>query len=328
MNSHVDRSSLTGPFASRLGEPLGAAEGMLRPAAPGKNVRIAIAIATVGRPEVLAQVAPHWLGQTRAPDVVLIAAVTPADIGDLPSKFPAITCLMAPKGLPAQRNAALTALRQHADVVVFFDDDFVPSRTFLACLETLLARHPDLAIITGELLADGIIGPGISYDDAAAMVAAHDAQDLAPDFSIKSVRNAYGCNMVTHVRLGPDVRFDEHLPLYAWLEDVDYSAAMRAHGGVVKCAALTGVHMGVKVGRQPGRRMGYSQIANVAYLVTKGTVSIQDALVIAGRNIAMNALRSFAPEPWMDRRGRLQGNLLGLWDLVRGKANPRRMLDL
>jgi hypothetical protein len=295
---------------------------------PETRLRIAIAIASVGRPGVLAQVAPHWLGQTRKADRILVVSVTPADVGDLAAQFDGVEVRMAAKGLPAQRNAALDVLADSADVVVFFDDDYVPSRFFIERLEALVRLRPDLAVITGRVLADGIIGPGLSYEDAAALVAQDDAKIRPVDFSVHPVRNAYGCNMITHVARGPDVRFDERLPLYAWLEDVDYSIRMGAHGPIVRCDGLTGVHMGAKVGRTPGKRMGYSQVVNNAYLVSKKTMPAADAMALTARNMAMNLVRSISPEPWVDRRGRLIGNLIGLWDLVRGRADPRRMLEL
>jgi hypothetical protein len=293
-----------------------------------KPMRLAIAIASVGRPEVLAEVAPHWLAQSRPADRVMVVAVSPSDVNDLADRFAGIEVTFAKKGLPAQRNAALDALADDADVVVFFDDDYVPSRFFLERLETLMAMRPDLAVITGQVLADGIIGPGLTYSEAAAIVAADDRVGTAPEYRVETVRNAYGCNMITHTRLGPQVRFDERLPLYAWLEDVDYSVRMGVHGPIVRCDALTGVHMGAKVGRTPGKRMGYSQVVNTAYLIGKRTMPIKDALLLTARNIGMNLWRSVSPEPWVDRRGRLHGNLLGLWDLVRGRADPARMLEL
>jgi hypothetical protein len=46
------------------------------------------------------------------------------------------------------------------------------------------------------------------------------------------------------------------------------------------------------------------------------------------RNLAANAVRSFAPEPYVDRRGRLLGNLIALRELISGKAHPTRILTL
>jgi hypothetical protein len=44
-----------------------------------------------------------------------------------------------------------------------------------------------------------------------------------------------------------------------------------------------------------------------------------------GRNIAMNLARSPIPESYVDRFGRLRGNLLGLVDVLRGSARPERI---
>ena len=46
------------------------------------------------------------------------------------------------------------------------------------------------------------------------------------------------------------------------------------------------------------------------------------------KNIAENALRSIAPEPYVDRRGRLKGNLMAIGDLMPGKMSPSRILEM
>jgi hypothetical protein len=39
-------------------------------------------------------------------------------------------------------------------------------------------------------------------------------------------------------------------------------------------------------------------------------------------------VHSVRPEPFVDRRGRLRGNLLAVLDLVRGRTTPERILEL
>jgi hypothetical protein len=46
------------------------------------------------------------------------------------------------------------------------------------------------------------------------------------------------------------------------------------------------------------------------------------------RNMAMNIVRSLWPEPYIDRRGRLNGNFVAVRDLLSGKLSPERILDL
>ena len=86
--------------------------------------------------------------------------------------------------------------------------------------------------------------------------------------------------------------------------------------------------MGQKNGRLSGVMLGYSQIANSLYLAQKATVPRVYLARLMGKNIAANVLRSFAPEPYVDRRGRLKGNLMALRDLMRGKMSPSRILEM
>jgi hypothetical protein len=96
----------------------------------------------------------------------------------------------------------------------------------------------------------------------------------------------------------------------------------------VNSAALRGVHLGIKLGRTSGVRFGYSQIANPVYLIRKGSMSWRHANKLMWRNIAANVARSFFPEPWVDRKGRLKGNVLALMDIIRGRSSPGRILQL
>jgi GT2 family glycosyltransferase len=123
-------------------------------------------------------------------------------------------------------------------------------------------------------------------------------------------------------------RFDERLPLYGWLEDVDFSRQLAREGRIAKLSAARGVHLGVKQGRQSGVRLGYSQIANPIYPSRKGTCPWPRALRQISRNVAMNLARSLNPEPYVDRAGRFAGNLKAMRDLVTGRLDPQRILEL
>jgi hypothetical protein len=124
------------------------------------------------------------------------------------------------------------------------------------------------------------------------------------------------------------IAFDERLPLYAWHEDSDFRAQVERRGLFVRAEALWGVHLGHKPGRVRGVALGYSQIANAVYLARKRTVPARFLAKTAGRNVLVNAIRSFRPEPFVDRRGRLLGNLTAMADLVRGRIAPERILEL
>jgi GT2 family glycosyltransferase len=189
---------------------------------------------------------------------------------------------------------------------------------------------PEVAGLNGVLLADGIHGPGISAADAEGMV---DARDRGPPLGRPSLVAAplvglYGCNMVFRRSAIEGLWFDEALPLYGWQEDVDFAARAGRAGLMAKTDAFYGVHRGVKRGRTSGLRMGYSQVVNPVYLARKGSLPWSFSLRLIARNMAANLARSVRPEPWIDRRGRLAGNARALADLVRGRVEPGRILEM
>ena len=132
--------------------------------------------------------------------------------------------------------------------------------------------------------------------------------------------------MALRSKLFAHARFDERLPLYAWLEDLDFSGQIS--GRQVVARGCGGVHLGSKGARVSGRRYGYSQIVNPVYLAQKGTCPAPFAAVLVLRALTSNLLRSPRNHPIFDYRGRLTGNLHALGDLLRRKAAPERILEL
>jgi glycosyltransferase involved in cell wall biosynthesis len=282
-----------------------------------------VAIATVGRPALVARTVGQLARQNRRADGVLIVGASPADVDGLAQlPDPCEIVLADRRGLCRQRNRALDHLRDRADVVIFLDDDFVMADNYLAEIEAILADDPEIIGITGDLLADGIRGPGITFEDAVA-IAKQGVGSLDP--RIKPRQALYGCNMVIRLAAAEGLRFDEALPLYGWQEDVDYTYQLGRRGRLVSTGRVTGVHMGVKSGRTSGVKLGYSQVANILYLKRKGTIEpgLGEKLLVS--NILSNFTKSLRPEPWIDRKGRLRGNLMALADLVRGRLDPRKI---
>ena len=146
--------------------------------------------------------------------------------------------------------------------------------------------------------------------------------------SISRGPGLYGCNMAYRRDAIAGHRFDERLPLYGWQEDVDFAARVSAGRPLGRAEGVRGVHRGVSRGRSPGLRIGYSQVANPHYLVRKGTLPVGFALRLVARNLAANHWRAPRPEPWIDRAGRVRGNWRALGDLVRGRLDPGRIVDM
>ncbi len=290
-------------------------------------MRIAIGIATRGRADILAEALDELRRQLRPPDRILVCHTVPDDIAGRAETVPGVEFLTSPPGLPRQRNRILDAAGD-CDVVLFLDDDFLPAPEYLAVTEAVFRERPEVVVTTGHVLADGAKGPGIGVAEGRAILAADhylgDRMAAEPHF------NGYGCNMAVRMATvrGQGVRVDEALPLYAWYEDIDFTRQLGRHGAILRLAGARGVHLGVKAARTPGMRLGYSQVVNPIYLARKGTFPWSHALPSAARHCAINALRSLWRDPLVDRPGRFKGNLLGLWDLARGRAAPSRILRI
>ncbi len=297
-----------------------------RLSAPSSTVPgLAVIIATRGRPAIVGATVRHLLEtQTVRPATLVVSCTDVSDAGDLVAD-PRVTIVTGRPGLATQRNIALATLPAETDVVVFFDDDFVAHRNWLESAVCAFRDESRLVGLTGHVIADGIKGPGISFDVALRLI-----DEARPSGSRwHEPYSPYGCNMAFRMSAIGDTRFDERLVLYGWLEDRDFAAALAKQGGrFVKSDEARGVHMGVKSGRVSGERLGYSQIVNPLYMMRKGTMTFAQVADQVLRNIASNFGRMLWAEPFIDRRGRVIGNLMGVADVLRGRLEPERAARL
>jgi glycosyltransferase involved in cell wall biosynthesis len=289
-------------------------------------LRIAIGIATKGRAPILREMLRDLRWQTRCSDRIIVCYTGPEDVTGIEAEA-GLECVLASPGSSRQRNAILDAASD-CDVVLFIDDDFLLAPRYIEAIDAVLTAHPDVVVTTGRVVADGAKGPGLTVDAARAILDRDTYGGSWPD--VVPAWNGYGCNMAIRLDTARsrNVRFDERLPLYGWYEDIDFTRRLGQHGRIVRVEAARGVHLGVKSGRGSGQRLGYSQIVNPLYLWQKGSYPWDHALRSVVRHISINVVRSLWPEPYIDRRGRLMGNGLALLDVVRGRAQPERILDL
>lgn len=289
-------------------------------------MRISIGIATSGRTQILQRAVDRLILQTRQPDEVFLCSPTSTDF--MPERhrgapFP-IRHIRSELGLTKQRNA-IVHMAQDCDVLLFIDDDLFLGKTYIAEILKIF-ECASVVVATGAVVADGIKGPGLSPDAAERIIAYEDAHPQPSELS--EIRHGYGCNMALRYRtlIENGLLFDENLPRYGWYEDVDLMRRLGAHGRAVRCRAARCVHLGAKSGRSSGKFLGYSQIANPVYLHRKGTYDGQEAALSIMRNLTANTVRSIRPESYIDRRGRLLGNLFGLRDLALRRLHPMNAL--
>ena len=301
-----------------------------RPTPNASKSTIAVIIATRGRPHIAAGIVQRLLQQSLTPNHIFVVGSQPSDIAQIASHKGLVTAVVGRIGSAHQRNDGLALAGSVYDYIVFFDDDFVPSHFWLERMAQIFDTQHDVVGLNGVILDDGTTTAGIGLADADEMVRQQDRK-YAADGKI-SKNFAYGgnvgCNMAYRNSAIGSIRFDENLPRYAWHEDSDFRGQVQRKGSFAKAWDLSGVHLGHKDGRSSGLALGYAQIANSIYLARKGTVPKIYMTRLAIKNVAANALRSFAPEPYVDRRGRLKGNFMALTDLVRGKMSPNRILDM
>lgn len=290
-------------------------------------MKLIVVIPTMGRKGILTKTLAHLARQRRLPDEVVISATDESDVGVIDEPRLKITRMFGKRGLTAQRNLALEHVLGRSDIITFFDDDFLPGEIYLERLIEAFARHPEWAVINGGVIADGARGSGLTFEEGLAALAAHDSRDSAPPL-VTEHPGAYGCNMSMRSRDVGALRFDERLVLYGWQEDIDFTAQLRGRGKIVNLSTLPGVHLGAKTGRVSGVRLGFSQIVNPAYLVRKGTMPTSFAIELVLRNLLANLAKSIRPEPWIDRRGRLRGNIIAIGHLLSGRVEPEHALKL
>lgn len=293
----------------------------------GRDLKIAVIIATAGRPAEAARWVQYCTEQTLLPSELIFSI---ARLGDLPEGFanPSCRVIIGRGGLTIQRNAGMAALTTDPDIVAFFDDDYVPSRYCFEGIAKAFTAQADLVAVSGTLLADGIHSAGIPYTDARQMVAEFDRTHSWQPITVTPLAGTYGCNMAFRAYAIAGEQFDERLPLYGWQEDVDFSQRVAKRGMMATSNLFTGVHQGSKGGRTSGKKLGYSQIANTVYLMRKGTMPTGKGMTNMVRNLIANHIKSLKPEPWVDRKGRAIGNWMAILDVLLRRDKPEKIVDM
>lgn len=288
-------------------------------------MRIHVAIATTGRAPVLRKLIERLDSQTRKADGIVVVGNVEDDVEGVAGLPGEPLVLLARKGLCSQRNAALDELDGKTDVIVFFDDDFVPASDYLANIEHTFESEPDIVGLTGHLVDDGAKTGAIDFEDAVWRL---DTIGERAKSRSRPAEALYGCNMVVRCEAAKGLRFDENLPLYGWQEDIDFTTRVGRNGKLLRSRTLTGIHLGSPAGRTSGLRLGYSQVANIFYLRRKGTIGWNHGWGLLLKNLTANLVKSILPTGKIDRRGRLRGNMVAFRDLLLRRLHPSRITEL
>ena len=135
-------------------------------------------------------------------------------------------------------------------------------------------------------------------------------------------------NMSARRRVLDFVKFDERLPLYAWMEDYDFTLACARVGRVARVENCRMVHLGANAGRISQKRLGFVQVMNPIYIYSKRHPGYHaGAMIIFVARILIGNIVKFPANP-SERWQRLQGNLLALAMAMRGDLRPEQMLEI
>jgi GT2 family glycosyltransferase len=276
---------------------------------------IAVLITTKGRPSLVADLIKLLHAQTRPPDHIFVVGSHPDDLISLDRGDSKLTCLLGRKGRSARVNDAIMAAGGDYRYLVFFDDDFLPSRFWIEQALGLFTSSPDIIGITGQIVAGGADSHGVSPIDARTIVDLRDGFPIEGP-SLDARYGLLGCNMAVRRAAVGGVWLDETLPVGSWLADADFCARIARRGRVGRAPQMYGVKMNQHLNREAGKVIGLAQIVNSAQLARKGSFSLGFAAKFMAQSIFANGLRALLPEPYIDRRGRLLGNLQGLYKLM------------
>jgi GT2 family glycosyltransferase len=288
-------------------------------------IRAAVIIATKGRPQAITELLALLEKQSCAPEVIVISATEPSDIGATPANNLNVEYLFGPAGSAAQRNRGLERVRTRADVAIFFDDDFAPAGNWIEQCMRLFSSAANIAGANGTVIRDGAKTQPVSWQQAREILALPRPTDPC---AVSERTDLYGCNMAFRMSAIKELQFDERLVLYGWLEDKEFSRKAAKNGRLVECSLFAGVHLGLQSGRVSGKRYGYSQVVNAWYLHKKDALSLREASTHILKALVVNAAKTFRPENHIDRRGRLHGNLVGVMHLLSGACRPEKVAEL
>jgi glycosyltransferase involved in cell wall biosynthesis len=293
-------------------------------------MKLGLVIPTYRRPDILEKVLRHLHAHHRVPDEIVISAVDATDVPNITETAYNIRKVFGPAGLTGQRNRGISHLLGLVDVIAFIDDDFIVGDDYFLNMEGIFAQDRTILGVNGAIIADGASSAGYTFEEGLRFVEDYGKQKQRA--VIREVRgpDARGCNGNIAFRAADvgALRFDERLPLYGWQEDLDFCGALCRAGRTITTNLVWGVHLGIKRGKGSELRLGYSQMVNPIYIVRKGNMSLGYAFRLAAKNFLANLFKSILPESYIDRRGRLRGNLIGIFHLITGRVTPEYILKM
>jgi GT2 family glycosyltransferase len=266
--------------------------------------------------------------QTVRPDSMILSLCDEDSVLQETKALPGVRCVFGPQGSSIQRNTAIPFA--HTPYVLFLDDDVELASDYIEQMERVFAADASIAAASGKVVADGATG-GKGIDRETAIKAVLEYKGSRECTGIK-IQEFYGCNMFVRSEVLLTERFDEHLPLYGWLEDRDFLWRCSKHGTMVRNQAAVIAHLATRSGRTSDVRYGYTKIANPFYMWRKSVLSGLPELIVMFwmKTTFANVIRAIMPKQpqTANYRKRLKRNFLAYRDLLLFRLDPQNILSI
>lgn len=210
------------------------------------------------------------------------------------------------KGSSVQRNIGLDKISKNCKVVTFLDDDIVLEKNYIAEIKKAF-KDSNIVGISGFLFKDG------------------QTVNTLPDDTTKRITDSlYGCNMSFRRNAIGDIRFDENLRLYAFMEDWDFSYRVGKKGNLYFIYGARAIHNASPKGRINNKKFGFMLIANRYYVYKKNNILSLNDYVYFIMCILKNCILSFKKS----RREKAIGAIIGFYKVVLLKKDISLMMNL
>jgi GT2 family glycosyltransferase len=285
-----------------------------------------VVICSVHRPEILSETVDSLVRtQSLPPREIIISVVNQEHVTEKTRAYPTVRVVTGSRqGTCVQRNVAAKLVR--TPYTLFLDDDVELASNYIESMEHLLYENEVAVAATGFLVVDGARGElGLDRGQARSYVLNYVRKQDNYD-------HENGQNLFVRTQVFHHVLFDENLPLYGWLEDLDFASNILRYGRIVMNAGTCWAHIGAPSGRTSGLRYGYSQIVNPFYLWKKNRKPGMHRVIFEHwlRYLASNGRRALINlrSDRTDSAGRLTGNIIALGHILTGRVDPTYILHL
>ena len=144
-------------------------------------MKLIVIIATLGRRAQVGRLVRYLELQTRPPDEVIISAPDASHVDPYEGRRFPVTHVFGPIGSTVQRNTALEMALGRADIVSFFDDDFIPADNYLAQVVEAFQTNANWSVVMGHVVADGARGTGLDWEAGLAALRSATDSPQEPD---------------------------------------------------------------------------------------------------------------------------------------------------